>query len=599
MGAKVQDNAAFAQVYVESVTIRNFRGINEMTLELHRSLTLLVGRNNTGKSRVLRALALALGGRRAEADDLTVDGPTTAEIDVVIAPALTDENGSQRFQDPLRGRLGSIQTISDVPELERFAWRTSIRGGSKEGLGVNADRTVLYRDVQSEVWIGSSDQFGELTNLVAVAMVETQRDLADEIARRGSAIRRVLDDLEIAEADRSELELDLRDLGTRIVASSKSLDSVKEALEAVHRSVSTIGSPSINPIPVRLEELARSVSIDLASGSSQPLPMRLHGAGARSLASLQVQGVFYDRRTGLDGPAPRPHPVSLIEEPEAHLHPQAQFELAPLLEGIPGQKVVSTHSSHLASVVHPSSIRILGVIGQPVALGPVDSGRGSDASGSNQLFYLEDMEKLRRLVERPFGELLFAAAVVIGDGACERALFPPLLKSALGDRSSGVCVVDCGGLGQTPTVEAIIKFCRIAGLECLLYADADKQGRKDVKRLSPVALAKSRIVWNHRNANGLSDAGKVEGMATEKVLLEFDAELCSQVATAFGYDPDGQQTLLSFLKAKKGVLGSSLAQALIHKYPWCGPVQDNWVWPQPIHRLIAELDAVLPGGSNA
>ena len=60
-----------ASVFVERIKIRNFRGIQKLDLRLQPGLTLLVGRNNAGKSRILRALHVAMGGTRAVRDDLT------------------------------------------------------------------------------------------------------------------------------------------------------------------------------------------------------------------------------------------------------------------------------------------------------------------------------------------------------------------------------------------------------------------------------------------------------------------------------------------------------------------------------------------------
>lgn len=64
--------AQHADVYVERVRIENFRGVASCEVELEPSLTLFVGRNNVGKSRILSALNLALGGRNADVDDFTV-----------------------------------------------------------------------------------------------------------------------------------------------------------------------------------------------------------------------------------------------------------------------------------------------------------------------------------------------------------------------------------------------------------------------------------------------------------------------------------------------------------------------------------------------
>ena len=57
-----------ASVFVERITIRNFRGIQYLDLRLQPGLTLLVGRNNAGKSRILHT---AMGGAQAVRNDLT------------------------------------------------------------------------------------------------------------------------------------------------------------------------------------------------------------------------------------------------------------------------------------------------------------------------------------------------------------------------------------------------------------------------------------------------------------------------------------------------------------------------------------------------
>ncbi len=91
-----------------------------------------------------------------------------------------------------------------------------------------------------------------------------------------------------------------------IVTNSEALRAIVGSLEAAERQLGGFGRPELNPLPLRLEELARVVSIDLDSGTGA-LPVRLHGAGPRSLASLLVQSVFYDHRLGQDGPERRPH----------------------------------------------------------------------------------------------------------------------------------------------------------------------------------------------------------------------------------------------------------------------------------------------------
>src|SRR5664279_4757590 len=121
-------SSEFASVYVERVTVRNFRGVAECSVELEPDLTLLVGRNNVGKSRILSAIQIAFGGRPADVDDFTVGDSSEPEIDVVVAPTTPDSESEEDTFDEALGRrfAGVSQTIREEPFRERIAWRTHI-----------------------------------------------------------------------------------------------------------------------------------------------------------------------------------------------------------------------------------------------------------------------------------------------------------------------------------------------------------------------------------------------------------------------------------------------------------------------------------------
>lgn len=589
----------FAEIFVETLHTRDFRGLGDCTIELEKDLTLLVGRNNAGKSRVLRALAIGLGAIAADRDDLTANGPDVAVIDVILAPLASADEDEETFDDRVARRLDSVQTLSDEPPRERFGWRATIHL-SQEGLGVKTDFSVLLFDQVSQEWQlpkNPSTLRLEQRSLVAADLVETRRDLFEELSRRGSPIRRILDDLEIAPEQRGELEASLRGLGEQIVSASESLAAVTGALEKLTESVAGVGTPRLEPLPVRLEELARSVSIELDTGQGG-LPLRFHGSGARSLTSLRVQSVLYDRRLGRDGPALRPHPVTLIEEPEAHLHPQAQFELPELLDQIRGQIVLSTHSSHLVSVVEPRTIRVLQQSENGITV--VDLRPAADEEGTlprprRASMHVEEMEKIKRSVERPFGELLFASAVIVGDGATERALLPPLVRHVLGQRAHGVCVVDPGGIGG-PYADAILKFANLLGLPWFLFCDSDPSGQ-----LAAESLVNSRgdgdmghVVWVRPPGDGEGDSVA----ATERMFLDFDRELCVAACEVLGFDGD-EDSVLSFMVQKKGVTGRLLAAELVSRYPWGAKAPDDAAyWPGSLIALMDKLDGTLPDGAD-
>lgn len=603
----------FAPLHLSSVHIRNFRGITECQVKFEADLTVLVGPNNIGKSRVIRALALALGAASANRDDFTVGQELDPTIDVVLSPsplpggkAVTPQprddartaasepgteppsSSDETFDERLVPRLqAAIAVISSDPDRERFAWRTCIRP-SLEGYGARIEHLQLTYDEGNGTWGAPTGHTAtrEQRSVVAADLVNTGRDLADEMRRQGSPIRRVLDDLDVSSTVRAQLEADLSALSANIVSESSALAAVQESLAALEESIDGVGTPSLQPLPVRLEEMSQSVSVDLDSGAG-PLPMRLHGAGARSLASLQVQGVLYDRRLGRDGVALAPHPVSLIEEPEAHLHPQAQLELPSLLTRIRGQTIVTTHSPHLVSEADPRSLRLLRTdSGRIDAIDLHETDESAPERARRPSLHLEEMEKLRRLVERPFGELVFASAVVLGDGATERALIPPLARHCLGSRAQGLCVVDPGSM-TTGQAVAVIKFANLVGLPWLLFADCDQSGRLAAESLvrDYGSGRTDRVVW----VGDANDDDRDE--ATERMMLKSHPDLCLSACQQLGYDGlEDDRSLLKFMKNHKGVIGSLLAAELIRRHPW---QTDSAQWPEPLRELIDRLDTIL------
>lgn len=571
--------------YLERVIIRNFRGIKEVSVELEPRTTILAGRNNAGKSRIISAIQLALGGRGGDPDDFTVGESEIPTIDVFFSPQAPESvNEDTIFEKEISNIFRTVsQTVVEDPEMEKIAWRTTVTR-TNDGIGAKTTSNFLRFDMTTGNWSlpGKPDEVSyKQRRVFAVDLINTGRDLRDELGRQGSAIRRVLSDLEVPEEERGELETGLVNLSARILASSATLASVSEELSGIHEVVGSVGKPAISALPITLEELGRAISVDLDTGSGA-LPIRMHGSGSRSLSSLQIQRVLYDRRLGKDGMAVPPTPITLIEEPEAHLHPQAVMELPYLFDKLSGQKVISTHSAHLVTSARPECMRLVHQTSKGMII--TDLGPASDEdTATHRVFrpknYVEELEKLKRLVERPFGELLFSSAIVMGDGATERAFLPAVFRKALKDKAHGISVVDPGSL-STGLAAAVVKFSVLARLPLFIFADSDESGKKAIAELEKSARPSEIFtIWIDNDESGKTISG---GAAIESMLANFDAEICWEACRIIR--PDGQGTLLKQMKKIKGSSGAILADLLINKYP------DPEDWPAPIRNLVSAIN---------
>ncbi|MCS6211655.1 MULTISPECIES: ATP-dependent nuclease [Shewanella] len=124
--------------------------------------------------------------------------------------------------------------------------------------------------------------------------------------------------------------------------------------------------------------------------------------------------------------------ILLIEEPEAHLHPQLQIRLLNHLRSVAEdeatdvQVIVTTHSTVLASSVEMDSIIHLSKSNPPIAT-PL---RECDLPDNSKQF-------INRWLDVTKSNLLFASGVILVEGIAEQMLVPALAKEILKDQKEG------------------------------------------------------------------------------------------------------------------------------------------------------------------
>ena len=469
-------------ITLKEVRIWNFRSIKAVQVTLDPNVTVLVGANNTGKTNFLKALQIALGTklRFVSQEDIFIDKGETlpkdraAIIDIKLVP--TDNQGKQvsDFNDVWAEYWGPIIKQNTSIEIEQFvSIRTQIKYDDKR-LGYVTKQCVLqdWKDELSEVdpyFCENKTLSRKQREAIPLEFMDAQRDIYEDLKERYSFWGRMVADVPLEKSEIEEIEKILDDINKRIVDSSDGLRQVKTKLELLNKTIANSDKGvSIAPIPPKIRDLNRSMDIHFQSEGSESFPLSYHGMGTRSWSSLLTLNALISYQTERNNPY---HPLLALEEPEAHLHPHAQLLVFDQIKDIPGQKIVSTHSPHIASQANLAALRCFGRKGAETQVSQIDMRSLDD----------ESQRKIRRQVLNTRGELLFARALVLFEGETEEQALPIFAKAYWGKHpyELGISFINVGGKN------GYLPFLRVAnglGIKWFIFSDGEKDAKKALNR---------------------------------------------------------------------------------------------------------------------
>lgn len=573
-------------VWLESVRVRGFRGLVDTSLTLQQSTTVLLGENNSGKTSVLHALACALRARQATEEDLhvPVDGARTGgfTVDLALRPA-----AGSRFAEGPAAVLGQAIT-RDAEGAELVALRAA-GSPAPDGDGVRVDHVFL----RGWPMPGASEPetmahplvTSRTLELIDFTLLDAQRDLVEQLRQRRSTWGRLLSRLEISPEVASAIEQQLQQVGDQVIDASPVLADIRDQLRGISGALgASVGDVSLAPLPPRVDELARGIDVLLSSPETAAIPLRLQGMGSRSLAALMVFRAFTALRLGADLPQ-APTPVIALEEPEAHLHPQAHAAVTTLIQQMPGQKIVSTHSPRVARAVDLSDLRHAR-----------RRGTHTEVCAPGAELYQEERTRVRRLVVRPYGEALFARLVVVGDGATEAGALPVFMQArwATDPEGLGVAVVEVPSMKHAD-VPPLMVFLEQLDIPWLWLVDGDQSGEKAVTNLADrlerdlsqapqlVRLPSGQAFERHLLAEGHAEAVR------EGIDEFYGSEALEEYATATGFGGDEEELLFRFLRHNKGTYGAAVARAIVSRHDDEG----RPMLPSGVRQLLERAEGVL------
>lgn len=447
-------------MHLSHLTLRNFRqfGDNDDKLELALSsgVTALVGRNDSGKSAVIDAIRYALLTRdqsyiRVQPEDFHIDASGAQADDIFIRCRLSDLN------DDEKGAFVEYLTYDGADVSMIVNWAARRRSESPSA------RRWVDVSVRSGVDGGGPALESSVRERLSSAYLRPLRDAAREMSSgRGSRLSQILVNVpEISQGEAFDENILPADPDAVKKLSLLGLADYLRHSVKTHQGVSgaetAINTHYLSSLFLRGDSLQSR--IDLTEGGSDAIRLRrilerlelglfdASTSSARGYYGLGSNNILYMAcELLLLGREPEGLPLLLIEEPEAHLHPQRQLRLMNFLSSAAAGKVrespravqiiLSTHSPNLASTIPLENLVML------------EGGRAYSLAEGETKLGTGDYRFLERFLDVTKANLFFAHGVIIVEGDAEALLLPTFARLLGTDLTEhGVSVINVGGKG--------------------------------------------------------------------------------------------------------------------------------------------------------
>lgn len=460
-------------MYISELKLWNFRkfGSNQafdrnkpnLTLHFQKGLNLLVGENDSGKTTIIDAIKYVLltNSReyiRLEIDDfynyhqIAKDEKQTLRIECHFKfNAEDNDNKAKNFLEwghcNENGEL-ELRVFLEVEQENGKIEPYDIRGGiDNEGIVLDARARELLRvtylkplrDAKEELKPKKSSRLSQVlishptfsekeNHFLAQTITFANNEIANFFKGGNSHHNTLLDEIrQIVGSENSLIPQIEEKFRPFLYNSSEKGNGLAEQINAyLSNFFGTDTSSKFKISETNLKGILERLSLHLDSTNA--------GLGSQNLLFIAVELLLLEKEDDFTGLR-----LALIEEIEAHLHPQAQMRLVEYLQNECTtqniQMLLTTHSPNLASKIKLENL----IICQDTHAFPMGSEYTMLEKG--------DYAFLERFLDVTKANLFFAKGVILVEGDAENLLLPTIAKIIDCDLTqSGVSIVNLGGL---------------------------------------------------------------------------------------------------------------------------------------------------------
>lgn len=599
-----------------NLEINNYRTISHVDFSLESGKTLFVGKNNSGKTTILNFINLVCCGEQKITFDDCPFSVRTKLIDAFyiyfkeanlggVGQYLTLFNNLSEYQTNGLFRIEKIKEDGGIrnnsllfliPFMNQYKINENddysiqvcfelITEASLSNIGsafINNKEKISDDSLKSKIRIWLKDNYSKLFIFKVYAV---EKSIFDTIIYRPckSDDFKKLFNIKMIKAQRpievnnpssgSELNNIFKDYIRGILDDGNNVNSkeINRIVDDFYSAEGTKITENINKILNTVYARSKNTSIDFITEteldlikhfiestniafkdkkSGEIIPAKLNGLGYKNLMLLKLSiAIFVEKLSGLNNSQ---IVLLLIEEPEAHTHPQAQEIFVKFLEEFVAeissmsencQILITTHSPHIANIVDFSSIRYLNINNEGTYCRNL-----KDFANKNE----DTLDFLSKYLSLTKCDIFFADKVILVEGTSERLLLPKFIEDISNEKEiegfyldkQYYSLIEVGGAFAYLFIP-LLEFLDIPSLIITDIDLADKD-RKKCYRLSEASQTTNETI-----KHWLTKIGKPNPSISDIVNLDANEKRNGNIAIAY-------QTIES------DYIGRSLEEAIIN-----------------------------------
>lgn len=411
---------------IKSIAIKHFRNFSDFSIDFSKGFQTIIGENNIGKSNLYWAIRLILdrdlsyNARNLDIKDfhgfkkeITIDDHVIISIelyseDLASFPTFhsfktSDTTARITYLFAHKSKFIEDDDIPENIELSQFKWQLFGSGNSLEIEDILTLHSIRFSDLDG----------------INLYYINAFRNINSELHGSTKSL------LSKYCQSRTDTETELESVKTILKKSStelNDLDFIPDIAENIQQKGQSIAGQYFS-FPISISFLSNydidawsQLNLYFSPEEGNNVPIQTLGLGQKNILYLSLFIAELENSSNR-------HEINilLIEEPEAHLHPQLQKILFSKLNDLKTTQVFMTsHSTHIASDCDYKNLNILfrNVNKEVKSFSPFKVG----------LLSPRENLLLKRYLDATRSEMFFASAIIYVEGVGEQFIIPSIAK---------------------------------------------------------------------------------------------------------------------------------------------------------------------------